>query len=90
MVLEAIRSNSFVGGVRIDAEAREISGFNPDRQSYVQSVERNGKPLLEPFVRHADLVTGETVLTFRMGPKPPTPEGAPSGAPGGIRRRPCS
>jgi putative alpha-1,2-mannosidase len=52
-------------------------GASPENV-YVQDVERNGTPLTEPFVRHADLVTGETVLTFRMGPKPPTPAGAPS------------
>ena len=52
-------------------------GASPENV-YVQAVERNGTPLVEPFVRHADLVTGETVLTFRMGPKPPTPEGAPN------------
>jgi putative alpha-1,2-mannosidase len=54
-------------------------GASPENV-YVQAVERNGTPLVEPFVRHADLVTGETVLTFRMGPKPPTPEGAPNRA----------
>ena len=52
-------------------------GASPENV-YVQAVERNGTPLVEPFVRHADLVTGKTVLTFRMGPKPPTPEGAPN------------
>ena len=38
---------------------------------YVQSVDLDGTAVVEPFVRHADLVTGHAVLRFRMGPKPP-------------------
>jgi predicted alpha-1,2-mannosidase len=37
---------------------------------YVQSARLDGKPLAQPFLRHADLVRGDTVLELEMGPRP--------------------
>jgi len=39
------------------------------RNKYIQSASLNGKPLNEPFIRHADIASGST-LTFIMGPQP--------------------
>ena len=36
---------------------------------YVQSATLNGRPLREPFIRHADIANGST-LVFVMGPRP--------------------
>ncbi len=39
------------------------------RNKYIQSATLNGKPLTEPFIRHADIANGST-LVFVMGPQP--------------------
>ena len=36
---------------------------------YVQSATLDGRPLREPFIRHADIANGST-LVFQMGPRP--------------------
>jgi len=40
-----------------------------EKNSYIQSMTLNGKPLDKPFIDHADLVAGG-VLIFNMGAKP--------------------
>jgi putative alpha-1,2-mannosidase len=39
------------------------------QNKYIQSATLNGKPLNEPFIRHADIAGGST-LTFVMGAQP--------------------
>jgi predicted alpha-1,2-mannosidase len=39
------------------------------RNKYIQSARLNGKPLNEPFIRHAD-ISGSSSLIFEMGPEP--------------------
>jgi putative alpha-1,2-mannosidase len=39
------------------------------RNRYIQSATLNGRPLTEPFIRHADIAAGST-LVFVMGPRP--------------------
>ena len=39
------------------------------QNKYIQSATLNGKPLTEPFIKHADIANGST-LVFVMGPQP--------------------
>ena len=39
---------------------------------YLQSATLNGRPLAEPFIRHADVVRGDAVLEVTLGPRPNT------------------
>ena len=39
------------------------------KNKYIQSATLNGKPLREPFIKHADIANGSTLI-FVMGPKP--------------------
>ncbi len=39
------------------------------RNKYIQSLTLNGRPLTEPFIQHADIANGST-LVFVMGPQP--------------------
>jgi len=39
------------------------------QNKYIQSATLNGKPLNEPFIRHADIVSGSTLI-FNMGAQP--------------------
>jgi putative alpha-1,2-mannosidase len=46
-----------------------IARNQPAKNKYIQSATLNGKPLNEPFIKHADIANGST-LVFVMGPKP--------------------
>ncbi len=37
---------------------------------YIQSALLNGRPLAGPFLEHADVVAGESVLEITLGPQP--------------------
>jgi len=39
------------------------------KNKYIQSATLNGKPLNEPFIKHADIANG-SILIFVMGPQP--------------------
>jgi predicted alpha-1,2-mannosidase len=39
------------------------------RNKYIQSATLNGKPLRQPFIQHADIANGSTLI-FVMGPRP--------------------
>jgi predicted alpha-1,2-mannosidase len=48
---------------------RMIARNQSPENKYIQSATLNGKPLNEPFIRHADIVNGSTVV-FVMGSRP--------------------
>jgi len=50
---------------------------SPDNR-YIRSASLNGRPLTRPFLRHADIVKGGT-LVFEMGPEPNQAWGAEDG-----------
>jgi len=51
--------------IKLEIIANNVS----KRNYYVQSVTLNGKKLEEPFLHHADIVNGGTLL-FEMGARP--------------------
>jgi len=56
---------SLPGGKTFVIKAMDLS----DKNIYIRSMTLNGKPLLKPFIEHADLVAGGELI-FNMGPRP--------------------
>ena len=46
-----------------------IARNQSSKNKYIQSATLNGKPLNEPFIKHADIANG-SILIFVMGPQP--------------------
>jgi predicted alpha-1,2-mannosidase len=63
------RATIMLGGPYRKGPFTVIARNQSPENKYIQSATLNGKPLNEPFIRHADIANGST-LVFRMGARP--------------------